>query len=69
MDADVRAAIAAVLPTVVRRVVVGFGADLGTPGRWRQAQHLQGTGTGRMLALSFIQLRAALLTLVLIHLG
>ena len=60
-------AVAAALPTVLWRAVVGFGADLGTPARWRAAEHIPGSGTVYVLALSLIQLVAALLTLLLIH--
>lgn len=63
------AAIAAALPTVVWRVVVGLGADLGTPRGWRQAQALPGTGTVYVLSLSVVQLGAALVTLVLVRPG
>jgi hypothetical protein len=60
-------AVVAALPTVLWRAVVGLGADLGTPGHWRAAQHLPGSGTVYVLALSLIQLAAALLTLRLIR--
>lgn len=60
-------AIAAALPTVVWRVVVGFGWALGTPGRWWAAEHIPGSGTVYVLVLSLLQLVAALLTLLLVH--
>lgn len=62
-------AIAAALPTVVWRVVVGLGPHLGTPAEWRHKQHLPGSGTWYVLLLSVLQLGAALLTLVLIRPG
>lgn len=60
-------AVAAALPTVVWRVVVGLGVNLGTPTAWRQAEHIPGSGTTYVLGLSIVQLCAALLTLVLIR--
>ncbi len=60
-----RAAIAAALPTVVWRAVVGLGVNLGTPAGWRHSEHLPGSGTAYVLGLSIVQLTAALLTLVL----
>jgi hypothetical protein len=60
-------AVAAALPTVLWRVVVGFGAQLGTPEQWRAAEHIPGSGTVYVLVLSLLQLAAALLTLLLVH--
>jgi deazaflavin-dependent oxidoreductase (nitroreductase family) len=60
-------AVAAALPTVLWRVVVGFGAQLGTPEQWRAAEHIPGDGTVYVLVLSLLQLAAALLTLLLAH--
>ncbi|WP_194891793.1 hypothetical protein [Catenulispora pinisilvae] len=62
-------AVAAAMPTVVWRVVVGAGASLGTPEHWRQVQRLPGSGTGYVVSLSVIQVCAALLTFVLIRPG
>lgn len=62
-------AIAAAMPTVVWRVVVGAGASLGTPEHWRHVQGLPGAGTGYVVSLSVVQAGAALLTLVLIRPG
>ena len=62
-------AVAAAMPTVVWRVVVGAGATLGTPEHWRQVQGLPGSGTGYVVSLSVVQAGAALLTLVLIRPG
>jgi hypothetical protein len=59
-------AIAAALPTVIWRALVGLGVDLGTPATWRHAEQLPGRGTSYVLSLSAIELAAALLTLVLI---
>ena len=60
-------AVAAALPTVLWRAVVGFGATLGTPANWRAAEHIPGGGTVYVLVLSVIQLVAALLTLLLVY--
>lgn len=60
-------AVAAALPTVVWRVVVGFGIPLGTPEKWRVEQDIAGAGTVYVLALSLIQLAGALMTLLLAH--
>lgn len=60
------AAIAAAVPTVLWRGVVGLGVELGTPVDWRRVQQLPGSGTSYVLGLSALQLVAALLTLVLI---
>ncbi|MDT8911600.1 hypothetical protein [Amycolatopsis sp. PS_44_ISF1] len=57
------AAVAAALPTVLWRAVVGFGLPLGTPQSWRAFQHIPGSGTAYVLTLSAIQLLAALATL------
>ncbi len=59
-------AIAAALPTVIWRVIVGAGVPRGTPNSWRRSEALPGSGTSYVLTLSAIQLAAALLTLVLI---
>lgn len=59
-------AIAAALPTVAWRALLGLGFELGTPAGWRNAQNLPGSGTSYVLTLSALQLCAALLTLVLI---
>lgn len=59
------AAILAALPTVSWRVLVGLGLTLGTLGSWRQSEALPGAGTSYVVALSAIQLTAALLTMVL----
>jgi hypothetical protein len=58
-------AVAAAVPTVAWRVVVGLGAHLGTPVRWRTAEHIPGSGTAYVLVLSALQLAAALATLAL----
>lgn len=60
-------AVAAALPTVLWRAIVGCGATLGTPAHWRAAEHIPGSGTIYVLVLSAIQLVAALLTLLLIN--
>lgn len=60
------AAIAAALPTVIWRVLVGLGATLGTPESWRRSEQLPGSGTSYVIGLSALQLAAALLTLVLV---
>lgn len=60
-------AVAGALPTVLWRVLVGFGLTLGTPEWWRTAQELPGSGTAYVLTLSSVQLAAALATLLLIH--
>lgn len=58
-------AIVAALPTVIWRVIVGLGLPLGTPRSWRRSEALPGAGTSYVIALSAIQLAAALLTVVL----
>lgn len=67
MRTTARLAVAAALPTVLWRVVVGFGAQLGTPEQWRSAQDIPGGGTVYVLVLSLLQLAAALLTLLLVR--
>jgi hypothetical protein len=62
-----RLALAAALPTVLWRVVIGLGGRLGTPASWRAAEHIPGSGTAYMLVLSLLELAAALLTLLLAH--
>ncbi len=51
-------------PSVVWRVIVGLGVNLGTPAP-DQAERIPGSDTTSVLGLSTIQLCAALLTLVL----
>ena len=55
----------AVLPTVIWRVLVGLGIDLGTPTAWRAAQQIPGSGTIYVSGLSALELGAACLTLLL----
>jgi hypothetical protein len=59
--------VAAALPTVLWRVIVGLGGRLGTPASWRAAEHIPGPGTAYVLVLSLLELAAALLTLLLAH--
>ncbi len=59
--------VAAALPTVVWRAMVGLGFTLGTPASWRFHQRIPGTGTTYVLALSIIELAAALLTPLMFH--
>jgi hypothetical protein len=59
-------AIAAALPSAIWRLVVGVGVPLGTPASWRTSQHLPGSGTAYLIALSSLQLAAAAATLIVI---
>jgi hypothetical protein len=56
-------AVLAALPTVVWRILVGFGLQLGTPAPWRANEHIPGTGTAYVSMLSAVELLAAILTL------
>lgn len=62
-------AVLAALPTVMWRVLVGVGLDLGTPETWRAEEHLPGTGTAYVLMLSALELLAVVLTLRLARPG
>ncbi len=57
------------LPTVIWRVLVGLGIDLGTPTAWRAAEQIPGSGTLYVLGLSVVELGAACLTLLLVRPG
>ncbi|MFD4432775.1 hypothetical protein [Nocardia sp. NPDC058497] len=59
--------VAAALPTVVWRGLLGFGFELGTPAAWRAEQMIPGEGTAYVLGLSIAELLAALLALRLVH--
>ena len=62
-------AVLAALPSVVWRTLIGLGVELGTPDAWRAVQDIPGAGTAYVLALSAMQLFAAVLALRLVRPG
>lgn len=60
-------AVAAAVPTVLWRALIGFGVELGTPDAWRAEQGIPGSGTAYVLTLSALQLLAAVLVLCLVR--
>lgn len=62
-------AVIAAAPTVIWRMLVGLGLDLGTPAAWRAAEQIPGSGTLYVLGLSVVELCAACLTLLLVRPG
>ncbi|WP_280236479.1 hypothetical protein [Nocardia cyriacigeorgica] len=59
----------AALPTVLWRVVLGMGFDLGTPDAWRAEQVIPGAGTAYVLGLAALQLLAALAVVRMVRPG
>ncbi|MFC7344364.1 hypothetical protein [Saccharopolyspora griseoalba] len=59
-------AFAAALPTVVWRLLLAAGFELGTPAEWRAAQDIPGSGTWYVLGLSLVQLAAAACSFALV---
>lgn len=53
--------VAAVLPSVIWRALVGFGLHLGTPASWRSLEQIPGAGVSYVLSLSALELAAALM--------
>lgn len=56
-----------VLPSAVWRTSIGFGAHLGTTEAWREFQHLPGTDSVYVIALSLLSIGAAALTFGLVQ--
>ena len=56
-----------VLPSAVWRTAIGCGAELGTTEAWREFQHLPGSGSVYVIALSLLSVGAAALTFGLVQ--
>ncbi|MEV0336052.1 hypothetical protein [Nocardia sp. NPDC050717] len=59
--------VAAAAPTVLWRVLLGLGWDLGTPAQWRAEQQIPGPGSSYVLTLAALQLGAALLAVRMVR--
>ncbi len=56
-----------VIPSALWRTAAGFGAELGMPQAWRDAQQIPGPGTTYVLTLTVLTVLPAAGTLLLVH--